>query len=231
MNVLIVEDNPISAKVLEHTLDKYGYETLTAHDGDQALEFLESHPEIELLITDIMMPKTNGVELVRKIKERHEWSELPILVCTSLKPTSINNAIPMQGWKYLFKPIKADSLIRMVKEAISQQRAVLQTPDQTMAEIGMDSQAFLEILDEFLKVVKDKIALLEERIKQPSDAPLDLQHLMESAKLVRADRVIDVIERLNRVRDGTKRESIRSMYPLLLRELKAMQHYLTLYAS
>jgi len=216
MNVLIVEDNPISAKVLEHTLDKYGYETLTAHDGDQALAFLESHPEIELLW---------------KIKERHEWSELPILVCTSLKPTSINNAIPMQGWKYLFKPIKADSLIRMVKEAISQQRAVLQNPDQTMAEIGMDSQAFLEILDEFLKVVKDKIALLEERIKQPSDAPLDLQHLMESAKLVRADRVIDVIERLNRVADGTKRESIRSMYPLLLRELKAMQHYLTLYAS
>src|SRR3989304_8363779 len=231
MNVLIVEDNPISAKVLEHPLDKYGYDTLTAHDGDQALEFLESHPEIELLITDIMMPKTNGVELVRKIKERQEGTELPILVATPLKPTSINNAIPMQGWKYLFKPIKADSLIRMVKEAISQQRAVLQSPDQTMAEIGMDSQAFLEILDEFLKVVKDKIALLEERIKQPSDAPLDLQHLMESAKLVRADRVIDVIERLNRVADGTKRESIRSMYPLLLRELKAMQHYLTLYAS
>jgi CheY-like chemotaxis protein len=231
MNVLIVEDNPISAKVLEHTLDKYGYETLTAHDGDQALEYLESHPEIQLLITDIMMPKTNGVELVRKIKERYEWSELPILVCTSLKATSINNAIPMQGWKYLFKPIKADSLMQMVKEAISQQRAVLQKPDQTMAQIGMDSQAFLEILDEFLKVVKDKIALLEERIKQQSDDPLDLQHLMEGAKLVRADRVTDVLERLNRVGAGTKRESIHSMYPLLLRELKSMQHYLTLYCS
>jgi len=231
MNVLIVEDNPISAKVLEHTLDKYGYETLTAHDGDQALEYLESHPEIELLITDIMMPKTNGVELVRKIKERYEWSELPILVCTSLNPTSINNAIPMPGWKYLFKPIKADSLMQMVKAAISQQLAVLQNPDQTKAQIGMDSQAFLEILDDFLKVVKDKIALLEERIEQQSDAPLDLQHLMEGARLVRADRVIDVLERLNRVGAGTKRESIRSMYPLLLRELKSLQDYLTLYSS
>lgn len=118
--------------------------------------------------------KDNWGRLVRKIKERHEWSEPPILVCTSLKPTSINNAIPMQGWKYPFKPIKADSLLQMVKEAISQQRAVLQNPDQTMAQIGMDSQAFLLILDEFLKVVKDKIALLEERIKQQSDDPLDL---------------------------------------------------------
>ncbi len=231
MNVLIVEDNPISAMVLEHTLDKYGYETLTAHDGDQALEYLESHPEIQLLITDIVMPKTNGIELVRKIKERQEWSELPILICTSLKPASINNAIPMQGWKYLFKPIKADSLMQMVKEAISQQRPVLQNPDQTMAQIGMDSLAFIEILDEFLKVVKDKIALLEERIKQQSDEPVDLQHLIEGAKLVRADRVIDVIERLNRVGVETKRESIRSVSPLLLRELKSVQHCLTTYSS
>jgi CheY-like chemotaxis protein len=231
MNVLIVEDNPISAKVLEHTLDKYGYETLTAHDGDEALEFLESHPEIELLITDIVMPKTNGVELVRKIKERHEWSELPILVCTSLKPTSVNNAIPMQGWKYLFKPIRADSLMRMVTDAISQQRAILQKPEQTMAQIGMDSQAFAEILDDFLKIVEDKIALLEEQIKQPSDAPLDLQHLTESAKLVRADRLIDVLERLNRFGAGIKKESISSMYPLLLRELKSTQYYVTLYSS
>ena len=57
---------PISSRVLEHTLDKHGYETLTARDGEQALEHLESHPEIEIVITDIMMPKTDGVELVGK---------------------------------------------------------------------------------------------------------------------------------------------------------------------
>jgi len=95
------------------------------------------------MTSNFMMPKTKGVELVRKIKERHEWSELPILVCSSLKPTSINNAMPMQGWKYPFKPIKADSLLQMVKQAISQQREFRQNPDQTMAQIGMDSQAFL----------------------------------------------------------------------------------------
>ena len=86
MNVLIVEDNPISATVLEHTLDKHGYETITAHDGEQALTYLESHPEIELVITDLMMPKTDGVELVRRIKERDEWNTIPILVCTSMRP-------------------------------------------------------------------------------------------------------------------------------------------------
>ena len=121
--------------------------------------------------------------------------------------------------------------MQMVQEVVSQQRAVLQNQDQTKAQIGMDSQAFIEILDEFLKVAKDKIALLEERIKQQSDDPLDLQHLMEGAKLVRADRLIDVLERINRFGAGIKKESIPSMYPLLLRELKSLQHYLTLYSS
>jgi CheY-like chemotaxis protein len=46
MKILIVEDNPISATVLEHTLDKHGYETLTAHDGEEALAYLESHQRL-----------------------------------------------------------------------------------------------------------------------------------------------------------------------------------------
>ncbi len=93
MNVLIVEDNPISATVLEHTLDKHGYDTITAHDGKQALTCLESHPEIDLVITDIVMPNSDGVELVRRIKERDEWNDIPILVCTSLQPESANHRL------------------------------------------------------------------------------------------------------------------------------------------
>jgi CheY-like chemotaxis protein len=230
MNVLIVEDNPISSKVLEHTLDKYGYGTYSAKDGDQALEYLDTHPEIQLVITDIVMPKTDGVELVRRIKDRPEFSDIPILVCTSQTPASVNSRLPMDGWKYMFKPIRADSLMQKVTEMVSQQRPVMQKPDQTMAQVGMDSQAFLDLLDEFLKVVKDKITLLEENIKQHSDEPVDLQDLMESAKLLRADRVTEILERLNRFGVGKPREMIQPIYAMLLRELKSMQHYLAIYS-
>jgi len=231
MNVLIVEDNPISAKVLEHTLDRHGYETLTAHDGDQALECLESHADIELVITDIMMPKTDGIELVRKIRERPEWSDIPVLVCTSVKPGFVNKLIPAQGWKFVFKPIRTDSLIPKVKEAFAQRKPALQDPDQTMSQIGMDSQAFFEIVEEFLKVVKAKITLLEQCVKEASEETVDLQDLWEGATLLRAERVIDILNRVNQSGSGRKPEIVRSMYPLLLRELKAMQHYLTLYSS
>src|SRR3989337_3228105 len=99
--------------------------------------------------------------------------EPPSLVCTSVKPNNLMNSMPMQGWKYLFKPIRADNVIENVKEAFAQQRPPLQNPDQTMSQIGMDSRAFSEILDEFLKLVKDKITQLERRGEGTADGEFE----------------------------------------------------------
>lgn len=232
MSVLIVEDNPISSRVLEHTLDRNGYDTHTAGDGEQALELLDAHPEIQLVITDLVMPKTDGMELVRRIKERPEWSDIPIILCTSKTPASISNRYPMVGWKIEFKPINADSLLAKVKASLAQQRPIMQNSDQTMAQIGMDSQAFLDVLDEFLKLIKDNVTRLEQHGKESSEPPLDIDlgNLMEGAKLLRADRVTDILEKLSRSPAGLKQESISSLYPLLVRELKALQHHLALYS-
>ncbi|MDZ4344632.1 MAG: hypothetical protein U1E51_19595, partial [Candidatus Binatia bacterium] len=173
----------------------------------------------------------NGIELVQKIKDRSEWSEIPFLVCTSVKPNNLMNSMPMQGWKYLFKPIRADVVMERVKEAFAQQKPALQNPDQTMSQIGMDSHAFREILDEFLKLVKDKIVQLELQVKEASEEPLELQDLLEGARLLRAERVIDILDKLNRCPAGRKSEMIPSTYPWLLRELKTVQHYLAIYTS
>jgi len=230
MSILIVEDNPISSRVLEHTLDKYGYHTHTAGDGEQALELLDAHPEIQLVITDLVMPKTDGMELVRRIKERPEWRDIPIILCTSKTPASITNRYRMEGGKVEFKPIKTDSLLGKVKASLAQQRPIMQNPDQTMSQIGMDLQGFLDILDEFLKLINDNITRVEQHGKESSEQLLDrdMDNLMEGAKLLRADRVTDILERLSRSPSAKKQESISSLYPLLLRELKALQHALLL---
>jgi CheY-like chemotaxis protein len=231
MNVLIVEDNPISAKVLEYTLDKHGYDTLTARDGEEALEYLASHAEIDLVITDLVMPKIDGAELVRAIKERPEWSNLPVLVCTSMRPESVSNLLQSAGERYLFKPISADKVIQLVNEAFAQQRPVMQDLNHTMSQVGVQAQAFLEILDEFLKVVRDKITLLEQRLKESSADPLDLRDLSEGATLLRAERILDILKQLDRSAVGKTPEMVGSMYAVLLRELKALENCLTLYTS
>jgi len=231
MNVLIVEDNPISATVLEHTLDKHGYETITAHDGEQAITCLESHPEIELVITDIMMPNADGVELVRRIKERDEWNEIPILVCTSLRPEAANHRLAGQGWKFLFKPIRADSLIQKVNEAFAQKRTILQDPELTMSQIGIDSKGFAEVVDKFSQAVSDTIIRLERQVEDASQEPMDLKDILEGAKLIRAERLTDILTSLEQCSYGRKLEMFRSKRPLLLRQLKAMQYHLKIYTS
>jgi CheY-like chemotaxis protein len=231
MNVLIVEDNPISATVLEHTLDKHGYETITAHDGEQALTYLESHPEIELVITDLMMPKTDGVELVRRIKERDEWNTIPILVCTSMRPENANHRLTGQGWKFGLKPIKADSLIQKVNEVFAQKRKVLQDTDITMAQIGIDSSAFAEVVEKFSETVNETVIRLERHAEDAAQEPPDLKDLLEGAKLVRAERLMDILTSLELCPGGRKREMIGPTVPVLLRELKAMQYHLKLFIS
>lgn len=231
MNVLIVEDNAISATVLEHTLDKQGYETLTANDGDQALAYLESHPEIDLVITDLVMPNTDGIELVRKIKERDEWNAIPILVCTSMRPENANHRLTGQGWNYVLKPIKADSLIQKVKLAFAQQRKVLQDPEVTRAQIGIDAEAFAEVVDKFSETVNRTVSRLEQQSEIGSPETVDLKDLLEGAKLVRAERLTDLLTRIEHCSSGRKPEMIRSICPSLVRELKAMQYQLKVYTS
>ena len=100
-----------------------------------------------------------------------------------------------------------------------------------MSLIGMDAEAFLEIVDEFSKVLKDKITRLEQQIKEASEEPLDLDDLVEGAKLLRAERVTDILSRLNHSAAKRSPALVRFTYPVLLRELKATQHCLTLYSS
>lgn len=229
MNVLIVEDNQISATVLEHTLDKHGYDTITVQDGEQALTCLESHPEIDLVITDIVMPNADGVELVRRIKERDEWNDIPILVCTSLRPESANHRLAGQESKYLFKPIVASTLIQKVNEAFAQKRQVLQDPELTMTQIGIDSETIAEVLDKFSQAVSEAIVRLENQVEVAAQEPMDLKDLLEGAKLIRAERLSEILTSLEQCSNGEKLEMFRSKRPFLLRQLKAMQYHLELY--
>ena len=228
MNVLIVEDNQISAAVLEHTLDKHGYDTITVNDGEQALTCLESHPEIDLVITDIVMPNADGVELVRRIKERDEWNDIPILVCTSLRPESANHRLAGQESKYLFKPIVASTLIQKVNEAFAQKRQILQDPELTMSQIGIDSEAIAEVLDKFSQAVSAVIVRLEKQVDAAQE-PMDLKELLEGAKLIRAERLSEILTSLERCSEREKLEMFRSKRPILLRQLKAMQYHLEVY--
>lgn len=83
--VLIAEDSPFFRKQLEAILQAEGLEVLSAEDGQAAWEILHADPgRVDLLVTDLEMPRMGGLELTRQIRAHPELGELPIIAVTTL---------------------------------------------------------------------------------------------------------------------------------------------------
>jgi DNA-binding response OmpR family regulator len=112
--LLLVDADPRSVRVLEVSLKKAGYSVTTATDGLDALAKIESLTP-DLVLSDTRLPKLDGYTLVRKLKERNEWSQIPIVFLTSQK--SIEDKIrglELGVEDYLTKPIFVRELIARV---------------------------------------------------------------------------------------------------------------------
>ena len=78
--ILIVDDEKNYPLILSAVLQEEGYETLTANSGQEALEIL-AHSDVDLVLTDMKMPKMDGIELLERVKENDP--ELPIIMMTA----------------------------------------------------------------------------------------------------------------------------------------------------
>ncbi|MBI2071412.1 MAG: response regulator transcription factor [Elusimicrobia bacterium] len=83
--VLIVEDEPVTQKILVKAFQKWGYKTLAASTLAQAQRLLGQRKDIALVILDLMLPDGDGIKLCRKIKRNPQTRLLPVVVLTSLK--------------------------------------------------------------------------------------------------------------------------------------------------
>ncbi len=77
--ILLVDDEPILIKGLKYTLEKDGYETLTAYDGEEALQAFMNN-QVDLVLLDVMLPKLDGVIVCQRIRE---ISNVPIIMLTA----------------------------------------------------------------------------------------------------------------------------------------------------
>ncbi len=77
--ILLVDDEPILIKGLKYTLEKDGYETLVAYDGEEALAQFRDN-EVDLILLDVMLPKIDGIAVCQRIREQ---SNVPIIMLTA----------------------------------------------------------------------------------------------------------------------------------------------------
>ncbi|MEX0335335.1 response regulator [Vibrio tubiashii] len=127
--ILIVEDHKFSRKALINMLVRAGYENLlSAQDGEEALAKLDKH-HVDLIITDINMPKVNGLELVKTVREGESGaSELTsIIAVTTLSDTAtIASCMTLEVDAFLVKPITVQSAQEQIKSAVSEPKRLYQ---------------------------------------------------------------------------------------------------------
>ncbi len=114
--VLIVDDEPNLRKILAAQLSRDGYDVMTAEDGEQGLGFLREH-HIDLVITDLKMPKVDGMTLLREALR--ESPDLPIVMITAhgTVDTAVE-ALKLGAFDYLTKPFDKDEVRQVVAKAL-----------------------------------------------------------------------------------------------------------------
>lgn len=81
--VLVIDDAISVRQTLVMTLQKSNYQVLSAQNGVEAIEQLELHPDIDVIISDLEMPKMNGFQLLSHIRQHQDWSKKPVVILTS----------------------------------------------------------------------------------------------------------------------------------------------------
>ena len=114
MNILVCEDNLMTLRTIEFALKKEGYSVFKAMDGDQGIKVL-AEEEIDLVITDINMPYTKGLELVRHINTNLK-AKIPVIVVTGItNKETREHAIELGAEGYMTKPFDLKDMVNLVK--------------------------------------------------------------------------------------------------------------------
>jgi DNA-binding NtrC family response regulator len=122
--ILLVDDDPSSIDLISEILQKTGLEVVVAKDGEDALNKFSVN-SFELILTDLMMPKMDGLALLKEIKKKEK--DAVVLIITGFGTIeSAVSAIKTGAYDYISKPIKVDELELVINRALEKRRLINQ---------------------------------------------------------------------------------------------------------
>jgi DNA-binding response OmpR family regulator len=116
--ILIVDDEPNIVISLEYLMQREGFETAVAGDGEAALEAL-ARAAPDLVILDVMLPGMNGFDVCERIRADPRWSEIRILMLTAKgRETEIARGVRVGADAYVTKPFSTKDLVAQVRRLL-----------------------------------------------------------------------------------------------------------------
>ncbi|MDN5697318.1 MAG: response regulator [Rubrobacter sp.] len=117
--IMVADDDRVVRRIVSVKLSGLGCEVSEAEDGQQALEKLGEDPPPDLLITDSLMPRVNGMQLVRNVRDSERLSRLPVIMLTARQgEQDIIEGLEAGLDDYVVKPFSPDELAARVRTVL-----------------------------------------------------------------------------------------------------------------
>ena len=114
--VLLVDDDVRNVFSLGSALKRYGIKVIPASNGQEGLDILAAHPEVGLVLMDIMMPVMDGYEAMRRIRAEARWRSLPVVALTAkAMKGDRQKCLDAGASDYVTKPVDMDQLTSVLR--------------------------------------------------------------------------------------------------------------------
>lgn len=132
--ILVVDDEEIARRNLEHLLKKENYTVVTAASGAEAIEKMEAS-NFDVILTDIRMEKVNGIQILEKAKSRYPDSKV-IMITGYASVDSAIETLKKGAFHYIAKPFKVDEVRATVKQALEKKLSTVSTKGSVLCFAG-----------------------------------------------------------------------------------------------
>ncbi len=153
MKILIADDMEENLYLLETLLKGNGYEVISAKNGVEALEKLEKEP-VDLIISDILMPKMDGFRLCSKCKSDDKLRGIPFIFYTATytDKKAERFASSLGAQKFVIKPMEPDNFLKIIKDSVKESEKGIRIPSKIPVE-----KEVIDYLREYNEVLVEKL--------------------------------------------------------------------------
>lgn len=230
MTILIVEDNPVNAVVLEHVLKNGGYQTVVARNAKDALASLSNTKDVQLIITDLGMPDMDGLEFIANLKGTMAFTHLPIIVVSAHSDVeTVSRVRDLECNRFLVKPIDKNQLLKQVKLLLQEQSPVLRNKYDVMNNLGAGAEEYDDLINALVAQLGTTMpaivleqAASEEAISESTSRLL--KELAESATILGADKFSMFYSRLKALPSITRSHCVEVLNVLQELETALKSH-------
>jgi len=182
LKILIAEDDPVTAKILENNIKNWGYKVITTRDGAEAWRAVKDN-SIRLAIFDWMMPKMNGLEVCRKIREEKKEKYLYIILLTSRdRHEDTVKGLSSGADDYIVKPfhhLELKARLETGKRIIDLENRLIQSQKQLEELASKDSLTHLWNRRTIISLLADEIKRSQREHKPLGVLMIDVDRFKE----------------------------------------------------